>query len=164
MVLPSVKVMISHGGHGMVYGMAWSGMAWYTVWPGGHGMVYDKVWRGMAWYVEMLMWISCFMALPWAMVPLTCGEADVSFRSCSVPMHSSCSLWAVKVNWEIVNIYIPLFLVRIFDSHSYCVLSTDQAFCESFDLFYSNILLSYCNIYTESFLFAREMPKMTWAT
>ena len=47
--------MISPGGHCMVYGMAWSGMAWYIVWPGGHGMVYDKAWRGMVWYVEMLM-------------------------------------------------------------------------------------------------------------
>ena len=35
-----------------------------------------------AWYVEMLMWISCFITLPWAMVPFTCGEADVSWRSC----------------------------------------------------------------------------------
>ena len=43
------------GGHGMVYDMAWRGMAWYIVWPGRHGMVYDKAWRGMAWYVEMLM-------------------------------------------------------------------------------------------------------------
>ena len=46
-------------------------------------MVYDKVWRGMAWYMEMLMRVSCFMALPWVMVPFTCGEADVSWRSCS---------------------------------------------------------------------------------
>ena len=68
------QYMISPGRHDMVYGM---------VWPGGHGIVYDKAWRGMAWYVEMLMRISCFMALPWAMVPFTCGEADVSWRSCS---------------------------------------------------------------------------------
>ena len=74
---------ISPGGHGMVYGMAWRCMAWHIVWPGGHDMVYDKAWRGMAWYLEMLMWISCFMALPWAIVPFTCGETDVSWRSCS---------------------------------------------------------------------------------
>ena len=61
------------GGHDMVYGMAWRVMAWYIVWPGKQGMVYDKVWRGMAWYVQM----------PWAMVPFTCGEADVIWRSCS---------------------------------------------------------------------------------
>ena len=76
------RYMISPGRHSMVYGMAWRGIAWYIVWPGGHGMVYNKAWRGMAWYVGMLMWNSCFMALPWAMIPFTCREADVSWRSC----------------------------------------------------------------------------------
>ena len=37
----------------------------------------------MAWYLEMIMSISGFMALYWAIVPFTCGEADVSWRSCS---------------------------------------------------------------------------------
>ena len=28
-------------GHGMVYGMAWRGLALYRKWPSGHGMAYD---------------------------------------------------------------------------------------------------------------------------
>ena len=75
--------MMSSGGHGMVYGMAWKGMAWYIVWPGGHGMVYNNAWRGIAWYMGLLMLISCFMALHWAVVPFIRRVADVSWRSCS---------------------------------------------------------------------------------
>ena len=55
----------------MVYGM-----------PGGHRMVYAMAWRGMSWYVERHS-ITCFKALPWAIVPFTRGVADVSWRSCS---------------------------------------------------------------------------------
>ena len=63
--------------HGIWYGLEKYGMvycmAWHIVWLGRHGMVYDDAWRGIAWYVEMLMWVSCFMALPWTMVPFTFG-------------------------------------------------------------------------------------------
>ena len=62
-------------------------------------------------------------------------------HACSVHMYNSCSLWAVTVNWEIVEIYISLFWDRILDSHSYCVLSVDQAFCESLYLFDISIKL-----------------------
>ena len=47
-------------------------------------MVYGMAWRGMSWYVERHS-ITCFKALPWAVVPFTRGHgvADVSWRSCS---------------------------------------------------------------------------------
>ena len=45
-----VRYMVWPGSYGMVYVMAWRGMAWYMVslvgmtwekvWPGGHGIVY----------------------------------------------------------------------------------------------------------------------------
>ena len=43
-----VRYMVWPGSHGIVYVMAWRGMAWYglagmaweKVWPGGHGIVY----------------------------------------------------------------------------------------------------------------------------
>ena len=45
-------------------------------------MVYGMARRGMSWYVERHS-ITCFKALPWAIVPFTCGVADVSWKSCS---------------------------------------------------------------------------------
>ena len=42
------------------------------VWPSGHRIVYGMAWRGMSWYVERHS-ITCFKALPWAIVPFTCG-------------------------------------------------------------------------------------------
>ena len=105
------------GGHDMVYGMAWRVMAWYIVWPGRHGMVYDKAWRGMAGYMQMLMWIYCLGLWSRSHVekPMSVGGPVHTYRThsqvkwplyaCSDHMYSSCSLWAVTVHWEIVNIY-----------------------------------------------------------
>ena len=45
-------------------------------------MVYDLAWQGMSWYVERQS-ITCFKALPWAIIPFARGVADVSWRSCS---------------------------------------------------------------------------------
>ena len=56
------------------------------VWPGGNGMVYGMAWRGMSWYVERHS-ITCFKALPWAIVPLTCGVADSSTTEERQPLH-----------------------------------------------------------------------------
>ena len=51
----------------MVYGMVWR--ARNGVWPSGHRMVYGMAWRGISWYVERHS-ITCFKALPWAIVLL----------------------------------------------------------------------------------------------
>ena len=151
--------MISPGRRGMVYGVAWRGVAWYIVWPSGHGTVYDKAWRGVAWYVEMLMWISCLMTLPWAMVQFTWREADVSWRSCSrvqVPFTRTVTCMfrspvqllitlgsnSKMRDCEYIYIYISLFWDRSIDSHSYCVLSVDQAFCESLYLSHHRVRAS----------------------
>ena len=66
--------------HGICYGLA--GITRYMVWPGGHRMVYGMAWRGTSWHVERHS-ITCFKALPWAIVPFTREVADVSWRSCS---------------------------------------------------------------------------------
>ena len=76
--------MIWPDGHGMIYGMAlwqWHGICyglacitWYMVWPGEHLMVY-----GMPGEVCLIV----LKALTWAIVPFTCGLANVSLRSCS---------------------------------------------------------------------------------
>ena len=60
------------------------GMTWYMVWPGElwHSILYGLA--GMAWYMIRLARYGMVCAnayvnlLPWAMVPFTCGEADVS--------------------------------------------------------------------------------------
>ena len=83
--------MVWPDGHGMVFGMAWEGiacytvlpwhdiwyglmgMAWYVLWPDGHmvwtdrhGMVYGMAWLayGMVWQVMAWLWYDLsFMAL-----------------------------------------------------------------------------------------------------
>ena len=134
--------------HGIWYGLAgknwcmvWPvGTAWYMVWSVVHDIVYAMAWRAslwygladiawymfffagevrMSWYVEKHS-ITCFKALPWAIVPFTRGVADVSWRSCShvpdpftsrgllhacsVHTYSSCSLWTGIINREVVNL------------------------------------------------------------
>ena len=110
-------------GHGMIYGMAWrpwhgiryglAGILWYMVWPGGRRMIYGMVWRGMSWYVERHS-ITCFKALPWAIVPFTVewpmsaggpvhtyrtrSQVEGLLHACFVHTYSSCSLWAGIVN------------------------------------------------------------------
>ena len=104
--------MVGPSGYGMVYAEGLAGITCYMVWPGGHHMVYGMACCGMSLYVEMHS-ITCFMALTWAIVPLTCGvswmvcshvpEPFTSGHACSVHTFSSCSLWSGIVNKKIVN-------------------------------------------------------------
>ena len=57
-------------------------MALSMVWPGGHGMIFGIDWEGLAWY-GMVCANAYVNLLPSAMVPFTCGEAYVSWLSCS---------------------------------------------------------------------------------
>ena len=65
------------------------GMTWYMVSPGElwHSILYGLA--GMAWNMISLARYGMVCAnayvnsLPWALVPFTCGEANVSWRSCS---------------------------------------------------------------------------------
>ena len=98
----------------MVYGMAWSGMAWYIVCLA--GMVWYMIRPGEVWY-GMWKCLGEFRVLRhclglWSRShvekPMSVGDPVHAYRSrsqiegpllaCSVHMHSSCSLWAVTVN------------------------------------------------------------------
>ena len=117
------------GRHGIVYGMAWwawygicygltgiwyglADMAWYMVLAGGHDIVYCMAWRVMVWLMVWPggQWHGLWYGLAnWK----SCSHVQDQFTSrgtvaCSVHMYSSCSLWAVTVNWKIVNIYITV--------------------------------------------------------
>ena len=128
--------MVWPDGHSMIYDMAWrpwqgiryglAGITWYMVWLGGHRMVYGIAWQGISWHVERQS-ITCFKALPWAIVPFTRGVAVVSWRFCwhvpdqgllhvcSAHTYSSCSFWVRILNRDLL-------------CASYHVLSVDQAF------------------------------------
>ena len=76
-------------GHGMVYDMAWQGLAWY-IWPAGPGEVWQYILYGladMAWYMIMSgevwhdMWkCLCKFHVLWHSLGLR-SHSDVSWRS-----------------------------------------------------------------------------------
>ena len=111
-------------------------MAWYMVWPGEvwHGIFYDLA--GMAWYMIRSgkvwhgMWkCLCVFHILWHCLglwsrshlekPMSAGgpvhtyktrlQVEGPLHACSVHRYSSCSLWTVKVNLEIVNIWIYIY-------------------------------------------------------
>ena len=126
-----------------------AGMAWYMVWPGEvwHDILYGLA--DMAWYMIRPGKVCgndyVFYGIVLAMVPFICGEANVSWRSCSHVQDPFISRGTVTCMFRShVKLlftlggsklrdceYISLFWDRALDSHSYCVLSVDQVFCES---------------------------------
>ena len=90
------------------------------------------------------------------MIPLTNGEADISWRPCSHVQDPFTSRGTVTCMFlshvqllfnlgsdsklrGIMNIY-----TIVLDSHSYCMLSIDQAFCESLYLFHHSDQFDFC--------------------
>ena len=136
----------------MIYGMAWRAwhgicyglvgiwyslvdMACYMVWSSGHDMVYGMAWRVIPW---LMVWPS----RKWHGIRYGLG----SWRSCSHVQDPFTSRWTVTTMLHsheqlLFTLgsdsklrdceYISLFSDSTLDNHNYCVLSVDQAFCES---------------------------------
>ena len=142
---------IWYGLPGMAWNMVCSGERWHDILYGLADMVWNMIKPGEVWYGKwkclcefhvlwhyLGLWSRSHVEKPMSVggpvhTYMTRSQVEKALNACSVHMYSSCSLWAVIVNWENVNIYISLTL----NSHSYCVLSVDQAFCESLYLFFS---------------------------
>ena len=116
--------------HGIWYGMAWRGLALYRIRPG-------EVWHGM-WkclYEFHVLW-HCLGLWSRSHVekPMSVGDPVHTYRThsriegpshaCSFHMHSSWSLWAVTVNWEIMNIYITVLGYKSRQSQLLCAKRT----------------------------------------
>ena len=120
-------------------------MAWYTI---RHGKVWHGMWKYLCdfhvlWHC-LRQWSRSHVEKTMSVgghvhTNRTRSQVEGPLHACSVHIYSSYSLWAVTVHWDIVNIYISLFWDRTLGSHSYYVLSVDQAFYESVYLYYHSV-------------------------